>query len=158
MRIRPESGGLEGLPLKIAIVAVVVAISSPIIYGSLRTYEMAKLEGQMDTEASAIAELAKLLYVGGPGNVQQLIVNLRGGVTASADYMLVGDTPDGAYESCIRYRVKGLAERTLLVESPNVPLYGAGGTSFKMLEGKHVLVLECKGGVAGQYIEVRYAQ
>jgi hypothetical protein len=134
-----------------------MAISSPIIYGSLRAYEAAKLEGQMGSEASAIAELAKLLYVGGPGNAQQLTVDLRGGATSSADYMLVGDTPNGTYESCIRYRVKGQSEKTLLIESPNTPLRGAGDAPLKMLEGKHSLMLECRDGPLGQYVEVRYA-
>ena len=157
MRLRPGTDGLEGLPLKIAIVAVVMAISSPIIYGSLRAYEMGKLEGQMGSEASAIAELAKMLYLGGPGNAQQLTVNLRGGVTSSADYMLVGDTPDGTYESCILYRVKGMAEKTLLIESPNVPLRAEREAPLKMLEGRHSLMLECKVGAWGQYVEVRYA-
>ena len=150
-------GGLEGLPLKLAIVAVVMAISSPIIYGSLRAYEAAKLEGQMGSEASAIAEMSKLLYVGGPGNAQPLTVNLRGGVTSSAEYMLVGDVPNGTYESCIRYRVRGLAEKTLLIESPNIPLQGIGGVPLKMMEGKHSLMLECKDGTRGHYVEVRYA-
>ena len=107
----------------------------------------------MEMYASPIAELANLLYIVGPGNVHQLAVNMRGGVTSSADYILVGDTPNGTYESCIRYRVKGLAERTLLIESPNVPLRGIGGAPLKMLEGKHSLMLECKDGAAGQYVE-----
>jgi hypothetical protein len=157
MRLRPGIGGLEGLPLKIAIVAVVMAISSPIIYGSLRAYESAKLEGQMGAEASAIAELAKLLFIGGAGNAQQLTVKLRGGATSNVDYMLVGDTTNGTYESCIRYRVKGMAEKTLLVSSPNVPLRGADGAPLKILEGKHSLMLECKDGASGQYVEARYA-
>lgn len=149
--------GLEGLPLKIAIVVIVMAISSPIIYGSLRAYEAAKLESQMGSEASAIAELAKLLYTGGPGNAQQLTVNLRGGVTSRSDYMEIGDVPNGTYASCIRYRVRGLAMKTLLIEGPNVPMRGSDGEPLRMFEGKHSLMLECKSVSCGQYIEVRYS-
>ena len=157
MRARPGRDGLEGLPLQLAIVAVVMAISSPIIYGGLRAYEASKLEGQLGSEAGAVAELAKLLYIGGPGNAQALKVDLRGGLTASADYMLVGDVPGGAYESCLRYRVRGQAEKTLLVSGPNVPMRGPDGAPLRLLEGAHSLMLECVSGGVGTYVEVRFA-
>jgi hypothetical protein len=149
--------GLEGMPLKLAIVAAVIAISTPIIYGGLRSYETAKLEGELESEACAIAEFAKMLYIGGPGNAGSIHLNLRGGVTAHVDYVLVGDEPGAPFESCIRYRVRGQPEKPLLVESPNVPLRGADGTAFELSEGAYDIVLECKASDGGPYVEVRRA-
>ncbi|OGR08743.1 MAG: hypothetical protein A2341_17935 [Deltaproteobacteria bacterium RIFOXYB12_FULL_58_9] len=157
MRSRPGRDGLEGLPLQMAIVAVVMAISSPIIYGGLRAYESSALENKVASEAGAMAELAKLLYIGGPGNAQALEVDLRGGLTSNVDYLLVGDVPGGAYESCIRYRIKGQAEKALLIEEPNTPLCGPGGEPLRLLEGTHRLMLECVSDGGAPRVEVRFA-
>jgi len=154
-RRRFDRNGLEGMPLKLTIVAITLAISSPIIYIGLSTYEKSKVEAQLRGEASAIADMAKLVYTGGNGNEQQLKVKLSGGVTAHADYILVGDSNNGNYTSCVRYKAKGLPEQVMLVSQPNVPMRSPDGMALKLMEGKYDLMIECKSAGNGDYVEVR---
>lgn len=154
-RRKIDRSGLEGLPLKLTIVAITLAISSPIIYGGLATYERSKVEAQLRGEASAIADMAKLVYTGGPGNAQQLKVRLTGGMTAHADYILVGDLEGGNFTSCIRYKAKGSPEQTLLVSRPNVPMRSPDNLALKLVEGNYDIMVECKSGAGGAFVQVR---
>jgi hypothetical protein len=151
---RFDSAGLEGLPLKLVIVAVIVGISTPIVYSGLHTYEKGKLDVQLRAEVGALADIARLVFSGGPGNAQIIEVDLSGGATSHVDYVLVGDVEGGAYQCCIRYRVKGSPEQSYLVEGPNVPLMSSAGAALKLLEGRHNVNLECKGSGASMYVEV----
>jgi hypothetical protein len=150
-----DRNGLEGMPLKLTIVAITLAISSPIIYGGLSTYETSRVESQLRAEASAIADMVKLVFNGGRGNSQLLKVRLRGGMTAHADYILVGDSLGGNYTSCIRYKAKGLPEQTMLVSQPNIPMRSLDGLALKLTEGNYDLMVECKTCEEGDYVQVR---
>jgi len=150
-----DNCGLEGLPLQLTIVAIVLAISSPIIYNGFKAYETGKIEAQLGAEAGAIGDMAKLVYTGGVGNAQHLKVSLRGGATSHADYLLVGDNPGGPYQCCVRYRAEGSSEQSMVVKDPNVPMRSPQGGTLKLLEGNYDLMIECKSSANATYVEVR---
>jgi hypothetical protein len=144
--IGSNNKAIEGLPLTMIVVMVVLAITIPLIIGSLRAYDRGRVEQEMASEIDRFISMVQLVYMSGPGNSVVIEFNAASGSMTSIDYVKFGDDPGGNMASVIRYTVQGRAEVMALLESPNVPMMSSDNTTFQISSGDYRILAECVSG------------
>jgi len=144
--LRGERNAVEGLPLTMIIVMVVLAITIPLIFGSLRAYDRGRVEAELVSEMNDFASMAQLIYTSGPGNSALIEFNAVAGSMTGIDYVIFGDEPGAGLASTIRYKFQGLDEQIMLVSSPNVPMMSNESAGFQLSSGNYQILVECLSG------------
>ena len=134
---------VEGLPLQLIITAVVLAITIPLMFGALHTYDKSKVENEIRSEISEIIATIQMIYVSGPGNRAIVEFNANNGAFTSIDNVKFGDEPGGNYSSVIRYTINGMQEVPTVLKSPNVPMISIDGSAFILMSGQYEIIVEC---------------
>ena len=144
MRIlRNNHGSVEGLPLQLIIVAVVLAITVPLMFGALRTYDKSKVENELHSEINEFISAAQLVFVSGPGNRMMVKFHAADGAFTSLDYVKFGDGPGSNYSSVIRYKIGGMQEVPVVLKNPNVPMMSIEDNEFILMPGQYEIIVEC---------------
>jgi type II secretory pathway pseudopilin PulG len=60
--------GLEGMPLKLLIVSLMISLSAPIVVSSMGTFQARTTESQAMNAAEQIRQMITATYLSGPGN------------------------------------------------------------------------------------------
>lgn len=63
-----DKRGLEGMPLKLLIVSLLISLSAPIVLSSMGTFQSRTSESQALSAAEHIRETITATYLSGPGN------------------------------------------------------------------------------------------
>ena len=134
---------IEGLPLTMIVVMVVLAITIPLIIGSLRAYDRGRVEQEIASEIDQFISMVQLVYTSGPGNSAVIDFNAASGSMTHIECVKFGDEPGGSMASVIRYTIQGRPEVMVLLESPNVPMMSSGNTSFQISSGSYSIMAEC---------------
>ena len=134
---------IEGLPLTMIVVMVVLAITVPLIIGSLRAYDRGRVEQEIASEIDRFISLVQLVYTSGPGNSAIIEFNAASGSMAHIDYVIFGDDLGGNMASVIRYTIQGRAEVMTILESPNVPMMSSDNSTFQISSGNYRILAEC---------------
>ncbi|MFO7618905.1 MAG: hypothetical protein R6W91_04545 [Thermoplasmata archaeon] len=142
-RLQSNCAAMEGVPLTLLITMVVLAITVPLIFGSLRAYDRARVETTLMSEIDSFISAVQLIYTSGPGNSAVIDFNAAPGSMTGIDYLAFGDEPGGGMASTIRYKVQSRPESMVPVSSPNVPMMSSGGIEFKIASGNHQIRAEC---------------
>jgi hypothetical protein len=122
--------GIEGFPLQLLIVAIVAAITAPVVYAGLETYDRGQVESRVRGEVLRLTRAAQQYLVAG-GGAETLALDFRGGFIVSVQYVWIGDRVGGAYGNAVRYRIGGGSERVVLVENPPVAMAGIRLVAFR---------------------------
>ncbi len=138
-----DTGSVEGLPLQLIITAIVLAITVPMMFGALRTYDITRTATEMDKLVEDIASRAQLVFVSGPGNSILLEISVPTPSFGNIEYLRLGDNPGGNFSSTIRYRMSSGGEVIHVIESPNVPVVSPSETFLDIMPGKYELMLKC---------------
>ncbi|MCK5024341.1 MAG: hypothetical protein KAR56_01855 [Thermoplasmata archaeon] len=138
-----DTRAVEGLPLKLIITAIVLAITIPMMFGALRTYDRSKVEQEIKSEIDRFISMAQLVYSSGSGNSAVLEFRAAKSTFTGIDYVRFGDVPDGNYSSVVRYRISGMPEVPTVILSPNVPLMSSGNSTFEIMSGNYQIIAEC---------------
>ena len=141
--IRNDYGAVEGMPLTLLITLVVLAITVPLIFGSLRTYDRARVEASLISEIDHFTSVVQLIYMSGPGNSAVIDFAAVPGSMTGVDYVAFGDESGGVMASVIRYRIQNRPENIVLISSPNVPMLSRDGMEFNISSGSHRIRAEC---------------
>jgi hypothetical protein len=147
-RILADKGGVEGIPLKLIIVMVILAITIPTTWSGLESYDRFQTENNLRSELDFLSANIKQVYLSGLGNAQEIEVNFKNGMMSKVENIKIGDTLDGIW-SAIRYKLNHESMRILIIKNPNVPMGNEIQGRFHGLElgsGKHTIRLECKEG------------
>jgi len=135
---------VEGMPLQLIIVAVVLAITIPLMFGALRTYDKSKVEQELNSEIDNFIGMAKLAYTSGPGNSAIVEFRAAKGTFTSIDYVRFGAEPDNNFSSVIQYKLNNRPEVLIVVESPNVPMMSLDNSTFEIQPGEYKIMIECR--------------
>jgi len=146
--LRGDRRAVEGLPLTMIIVMVVLAITIPLIFGSLRAYDRGRMEAELVSEMNGFASMAQLIYTSGPGNSALIEFMAEPGSIAGINYVIFGDVPGGGLASTIRYKIQGIDEQMMLISSPLVPMMSNQSAGLQISSGAYKILAEC---VAGYY-------
>ena len=143
MRLSTDTRAVEGLPLKLIITAIVLAITIPLMFGALKTYDKSKVEQELNSEIDRFISAVQLIYSSGPGNSAVLEFRAAKGTFTGLDYIKFGDEPGGDYSSVIRYRISGMQETPTVIQSPNVPMMCSSNLTFEIMPGTYEIIAEC---------------
>lgn len=135
--------GVEGIPFKLIIIMVVLAISLPIIYQGFDHWDAERTETDLTIEITNLITRVKLAYLSGENNTDNVEVNFKNGVVTRVERVIIGSDPNGIWNG-IKYELKGRGNQTILIQDPEIPMTEGQGDHFKGLElgpGRHILHL-----------------
>ena len=110
-----NSGSLEGLPLKMIIIVIIMAITIPLIFLGLMSYDKGQTESNVKNEVEKIVTTIKQCINGANGTKLPLDVSLNNGMFADFEYVKIGDSMDGKYRFSIRYKLSNEDEVVRLI-------------------------------------------
>lgn len=138
-----DSKGIEGLPLKILIVALVLGISIPSVLAIWTNAEVQRIENSLRSELDYLNLRIVQIYRSGPGNAISFKLEIDSGMVSSIEYVLVGDNLDGPLRSTLRWKISGRSEAIIAIED-DVPVCSKEGGAFPLSEGYHTIYLVAK--------------
>ena len=143
MRLRHDRSGLESLPLKLMIVAVVASLSiipASEALDSLRVRDFArKAELQLDL----VIGTAQVVGIEGPGSVRTLDLDLDGGTRMRFASLSIGDHRGGANMSSVVLRFVGGGTTVRSASNPPVWMTGLDGEGLVIDTPRFKLTLSC---------------
>jgi hypothetical protein len=146
--ISRDEAGVEGIPLKLIIVLVIVAITVPFAWKGLESYDRSQTETNLVMEIDFLAANIKQVYLNGMGNARDVDVDFSSGFVTSVERIEIGDSEDGVWSS-IRYKLGGGNSRFVLIKNPNIPIARVNEDDVGPLvvgPGRHTLHLETRCG------------
>lgn len=139
---------MEGIPLKLIIVVVILAITIPVTWKGLEGYDRSQTESNLRTEIEFLSTHIKQVYLNGIGNAQDVEVNFRDGMMTKIEWIKLGDTVEGIWSS-IRYKLSHKSDDFLLIKNPHIPMGNVSNGEIGPLKigaGRHKIHLECREG------------
>lgn len=130
--MRSDAHGIMGLPFKLAIIMVVIAVMTPIVAGVTQDAKDVMNLMQPENEASELKDAASRLYYSNVGSI--VTVNLSLGPD---ECLMVGGEGTEAYT--IRIVRNGEIEKRIYIDHPEFPFLG-GATA---ISGTGPVKLEC---------------
>jgi hypothetical protein len=144
--ISRDEAGVEGIPLKLIIVMVIVAITIPVAWKGLESYDRSQTETNLVMEIDFLAANIKQVYLSGMGNARNVDVDFSSGFVTSVERIEIGDSGDGVW-SCIRYKLGHKNPQFVLIKNPNIPVAQVNEDEPGPLvvgPGRHTLHLETR--------------
>lgn len=129
--------GLEGLPLKLLLVALLISTSLPVVASSIDSYRSAVGEAGMGVEISRLASSISEVYAAGEGNVRMITLELPMGQDSRIE---IGG--DGIEAMSVRGFAAGRSVRTEYLDDPPIRVIVDGDTMV-IGEGTNTIRLEC---------------
>lgn len=128
--------GLEEMPLQLMIVAIILAITVPMIFDALGEFSEDQVESNIEEEVRKIITAVKLSYSSGVGTSIPVSVSFSDGVLCSIEYIRLGDALNSTYESIVRFKITD-QPRTYIPVEPYVPMTNQqdGGESGPLVLG-----------------------
>jgi hypothetical protein len=146
-----DKRALEGLPLKILISVMVIALSAQPLYGSLSYLGYTQGLSQAMDEAQEIRRAALSAFIAGPGNVRLVSIDLGDGAS-SFSIRLGGEDGDGTTKK-IDVLYEGGTAATLTFEGEGLCMIGSAGMVF-VIDHDQDLRLSCVSSRAGSVVLV----
>ncbi|MFA5312341.1 MAG: hypothetical protein WC375_03350 [Methanomassiliicoccales archaeon] len=148
MAIRDRSA-LEGMPLKLVIISMMIALTVPTVYGALGNFEEVTVTNSLKNEVEELASMLQDLIMMGPGNQRTVKVS----VPSDGSFLMIGGTTRSEMLS-IGYGVKGGEIVRYYLTDPNV-LFVTPRSEGLMVEGPGCeICFRCIEGPSGRSIEV----
>jgi hypothetical protein len=138
-----SAAGIEGLPLTLIITMVVLAITVPMIFGSLRAYDRARVETALESEINRFTSAVQTVYIAGPGNSVAIDFHALDGSMTGVESVRFGDVPNGSFASSVRYILQSRAECVVPMSQPSVPMGADDGCALQIGSGKYKIQAEC---------------
>ena len=138
-----EEDGLEGLPLQLIIVTILITATVVPSLLLFEAYDRNNAETKILNELGFLAVRIQQVYLGGVGNAQTIEIELDGGFFSEVERVEIGDKPGGLWMT-IRYKLSERSEKIISTENPVVPMGVEEGDLMKSLvlsEGHHRLRL-----------------
>jgi hypothetical protein len=148
-KFRKDQRGVEGIPLKLIIIIVILAVTIPITFKGLESYDRTQTERNLRSELEFLSTNIKQVYLNGMGNAVDVEVDFADGMMTKIERVQIGDSLDGIYSS-IRYKLNYKSTEFIVIKNPNIPVGKYSESEFGPLilgSGKHTIHLECKQGI-----------
>ena len=139
---RIDTRGIEGFPLQLLIIFIVVAMVVPMTWNYLEVYSVQQTQQTIDTQLNFLEAAVRDVYSMGPGNSRVVEMNLKGGLVSGLDYMHIGGTPNDVWSnlSSFRYKLGGGVEQYYMITNPNIAMVNITGL-FELSEGRRMIEL-----------------
>jgi hypothetical protein len=143
MSLRQDRFGLESLPLKLMVVAVVASLSiipASEALDSLRARDFAR---KAELQLGLVIGTAQVVGIEGPGSVRTLNIDLGGGSRARFASLSIGDHRGGANMSSAVLRLAGGGTTVRSASDPPVWMTDPDGESLVIDTPRFRLTLSC---------------
>jgi len=144
-----DARALEGLPLKLLISVMIIAMSAQPLYGSLSYLNYSSNLGAAVQGAEAIKKGALSAFVGGPGNVRKVAIHLDGGSNSFS--IRLGGGEDESRSRTIDVLWHGSIAATVSLEGRGLSIVCLDGKDI-IIEGSQELLLTCIVGRCGDVV------
>jgi len=151
-----NDAGLEGLPFKLIIISLILALSIPIIVANWMSFDKQQTVTQLDSELDYFEAQIAQIYDGGLGlgNSKVLEINIREGTFTKIEYVEIGDGDLASIRgNSIRWKLNGEGEQVHMI-SDGIPARSDDGSSFKLGHGLNALYLEIKKENGVVFVEI----
>ena len=146
-----DKKGIEGLPLKLLVTSIVMAIVIPIGWGAFSYYDLQTLTTKVETSMAGLVDLIETLSRN-QGNRRSYVLDLEDGSISDVDYARLGGPIGSGWDQLINYSIEGKLTRIAL-EGYRVSTID--NSTLKLSSGKITLGLESKLAWDGSiYVEV----
>ncbi|MBS3816955.1 MAG: hypothetical protein KGY76_05270 [Candidatus Thermoplasmatota archaeon] len=150
-RLTSDENALEGMPLQMLIISLILAIGLPLVYSSLRHHDTQTVLRRAEEQAESINEKAKQLHAYGEGNSDVISIDLEDGIFSEIKFLELGNK---SFRNLIRWEIREGKKGMLLLEDH---LSLISDEPIKLGSGSHELNMECKfGEVQGTEGEMLY--
>ena len=143
-----DERGVEGIPLKLIIVMVILAITIPVTWKGLESYDRSQTENNLRSEIEFLSTHIKQIYLNGIGNAQDVEVDFKDGMMTKIEWVKLGDSIEGIW-SAIRYKLSHKSDDLFLIKNPNIPVGNVSQGEIGPLSlgaGRQTIHLECREG------------
>lgn len=148
--LRHDRHALEGMPLKLVIVALMMAIAVPTLYDALGNYRVASssmvLKGQVEKLQDAVQDLCRC----GPGNQRTIKLTLP---ADGSGYIIIGGSSMSESMSVAYGSANNVPVRTYFTD-PNVRFITPGQEGIVLQGGSSEVILRSIEATTGVVIEV----
>lgn len=148
MSIIPDDNGAIDLPFKLLIVAIIMAITLPILFLGLQSFDRQSTEDRVKAATSRIFAEARLVY-GHEGSSSAVHIDLSGGAFSNIEYLSIGGGLCGDNWASARYKLDFTKEKVVPME-PEIPLTSVKSgepTPLILHEGEYDLIVVSKSGL-----------
>lgn len=134
---------LEGLPLKLLIMSLLISLTAPAVMGSLEGYERSIARSEIVSEANRLARLSEEVLSAGEGNRRSITMELP---VVSSRYGLAVEV-GGGIDNTSAYSIRCLEEDSvfsvIVIDDPPVRTVTMSGSPLMLEAGTISLMLEC---------------
>jgi hypothetical protein len=143
MSLRHDCSGLESLPLKLMIVAVVASLSIIPASEALEGLRVRDYARKAELQLDMIIGTAQVVGIEGPGSVRTLELDLDGGTRLRFASLSIGDHRGGANMSSVVLRFVGGGSTIRSASNPPVWMTGLDGEGLVIDTPRFKLTLSC---------------
>jgi hypothetical protein len=149
---------LEGLPLKLVIISLIIAMSVPIVVSNWMNYDREQTVNLIVSELNHLETSIEQMWNDGlgRGNSRIIEITVRDGTFAKVEYVEIGGDDLGSLAAkSIRWKLKGEDEQLFIV-SKGIPMTSEDGDSFPLKHGLNKMYLEVKSSQGTTFVEFSY--
>lgn len=155
--LRRDRQGLEGLPLKLLIVALLISISFPCVWETLAYYDNVVIFQETTREVEEINDAAVSAYMAGPENVRLVKIRIRESLTGESPVIELGGQIDSPEVMLIAIIWRDVPSMTFFLRDPAFSLITADGHRLTIGPGETDLRLTCVRTNTGRTIVAEIA-
>jgi hypothetical protein len=150
-----DQRGIEGLPLKLLIVALLLSISFPSVWQTLIYYDSTVIIEEATSNALEIKGCAVSAFIGGEGNIRTLHVRMRPSMASGEPAIEIGGSPNSASARVISI-VSGIGPIcTIPLDDPAIEMCTWDGKTIRLEAGESDLVFKAVQSAGSLLIMVR---
>ncbi|HEY3419973.1 MAG TPA: hypothetical protein VGK23_05415 [Methanomassiliicoccales archaeon] len=140
--------GLEGMPLKLLIVSLLISLSAPVVLSSVSTFQSGTSESQALSAAEHIRQTITAAYLSGPGNHRVMDSPLTDGKCT----ITIGGDLNQTESMVIKVIHEGGVDRIYLTD-PSIRVTTVSGHPFQLTSDTVRISFTCVSG-NGTYVVV----
>ncbi len=111
-RLRADDNALEDLPLRLLIIAIVMAITVPVVFVGLRDYRIERAETVLETELERLKQLGIQVYTMGVGTAQTIEID----IPDETESVTLGGPLLSRFSSTIWYQIQQRDRNFMLIK------------------------------------------
>ncbi len=139
-----DQRGLEGLPLKLLIISLLLSLTAPAVLGSMESFERSTARYQIQAEAVRLGNLVEEVRSAGEGNRRSLSILLPPTLSKFSMAMEIGGDVNNASSLSIRCSSEGRVFSTQILDDPPARMVSANLSTLRLEAGEHRLTAECR--------------
>lgn len=144
MALRDDCSGLESIPMRLMVLAVVVSMSIVPAARALESFEEREFLIRAGAELDRIVFAAQALTIQGPGAARTLDIDLSGGGSLRFESVTIGDGPSGPNTSSVVLRLSTGTSIIRMAREPAAIMTGPGQKALVLTDPRFELHLSAR--------------